>query len=325
MSLAILAWLLIAVLNALLSGRFWLWLVPYLVPPIAFLVVPLVLVVAALFTRPRWWITAVALAGLLAGGSQAGINLAALGTGPGPVPPGALRVITWSTGIDEGISKPDQVFQYLRSQHADIYLLGEYVPAKAGPAVLHHYFPGYTIVTSGDLLTLSRLPVVAVKVLTSGAAAGSSFGVIRTDVRANGRILSVYDVHMPVQIDVSSPLRAKFYRLLRARTAQRGADFSALERDVTSNKLPVLVAGDFNTTPAMGEIRGIAGVLRDAITANRSLFPASWDTYFPVTLVRLDWAFTSPGVHVYRYDFLNAQDISDHRAQRLIFTVGHAS
>jgi GT2 family glycosyltransferase/endonuclease/exonuclease/phosphatase family metal-dependent hydrolase len=332
LSALIVAWLLLAVLNLLLSGRFWLWILPYLLPPAAFLAIPLVLTALTPLVRPRWWITAGALAGLLAGGSQAGINLAALGPGPGPVPAGSLRVVTWSTGIVDGISRPDRIFQYLQSLHADVYLLGEYLPSAAGPAVLRHYFPGYTAVADGDLLTLSRLPVVAIKMLPAAPPAGSTFDqqfavvkAIRTDVRADGRILSLYNVHMPVQIDVSSPLRAKFYRLLRTRAAQRRDDFGALDRDVAANKLPVLVAGDFNTSPAMGDMRGIAGMLRDAITVNRSLFPASWDSQFPLALVRLDWAFTSPGVNVSRYDFLDAQAISDHRAQSLMISLGKPS
>ena len=334
---AVLAWLLFAVANLAVSGHFWLWAVPDLLPPLMFLAVPAGLGGLALALRRRTLPVALAVAGLVVGVPQSGLNPGALGPGPGPAPAGAIHVFSWNAEVWNLWDDPAHFYQFLRAQHADVYLLQEYQQAD-DPAVtaadeqrLHAAFPGYTMVERGELLTISRLPVVGVRVLGT-TPAGTSYQdyyqavkSLRTDVRTGGRVVSLYNVHIPIQIDLSSPLRATFYRLLRARAGSRRVQYHALARDIDANPLPKLVAGDFNTSPDMGEIHTILGRLHSATAANRSLYPTSWNAHWWPRLWRLDWAFTSSDVHVYRYAFRDPQGMSDHRAQDLLIAPGNGS
>ena len=215
-----------------------------------------------------------------------------------------------------------------------MYLLQEYQPADdpavaaADDARLRAAFPGYTVVAHGELLTLSRLPVVQVRDLPATPAGSGwidyyrSVKSLRTDLRVGSAVLSVYNVHMPIPLDLSSPFSAYCYRTMRERYAARRVQFAGLTRDLDANPGPVLVAGDFNTSPDMGDMRALTSRLRSAIPANRSFYPTSWNAHWQVQLWRLDWAFTSGQVHVYRYALQRSAGMSDHRAQVLRVGLG---
>jgi endonuclease/exonuclease/phosphatase (EEP) superfamily protein YafD len=318
------AWLVFAACNVVLSGRWWLWLVPDLLPPVAFALVPAVLVgCTALLRLERRWML-VALVGLAVGGAQAGFNPSALLPPPGPVAGTDLTVVSWNAEVWDEWDDPARFLAFLHAQDADVYLLQEYEEHGLRPGD----FPGYTAIERGELLTLTRLPVRQVVALPAEPAPGSTWRQVyeqvkslRVDVTAGGRSMSLYNVHMPIPLDLVSPLSARFHEQLRLRAAARDRQFTALERDVHGNDNPILVAGDFNTSPAMGELRPLAGELDDAAGANRSLYPASWRSYWPVSLWRLDWAFTSDQVAVRRNAFVDPLGMSDHSLQRIELTV----
>jgi endonuclease/exonuclease/phosphatase family metal-dependent hydrolase len=101
----------------------------------------------------------------------------------------------------------------------------------------------------------------------------------------------------------------------------REPQIAALNADVDDNTNAVLVAGDWNTTPAMGDRRKVTSKLSDAISANRSLDPLSWpDRGLLPLLTRLDWTFTNK-LSVSRYSFESAHGLSDHRGQSLTVAV----
>lgn len=318
------AWLVFAALNVLLSGRWWLWLVPDLLPPLAFALAPVVLTacVAALRLGRRPML--VALAGLVVGGAQAGFNPAALLPSPGPVAGTPVKVVSWNTEVWDAWDDPGRFVAFLRAEDADVYLLQEYEEHGLRPGD----FPGYTAIERGELLTLTRLPVRQVVALPAEPPPGSSWRQVyeqvkslRVDVTSGGGTLSVYNVHMPIPLDLVNPLSARFHEQLRLRAQARDRQYTALEHDVAGNHNPILVAGDFNTSPAMGDIRPLADRLNDAASANRSLYPASWRSYWPAALWRLDWAFTSDQVTVRRNEFVDPHGMSDHHLQRIELTV----
>jgi endonuclease/exonuclease/phosphatase (EEP) superfamily protein YafD len=338
-SVVAVGWLALAALGPLLHGRSWVLTFPQLLPPIMYLAVPAALVVLAVLLRPRRLRVVLALAGLLLGAAQSGLNVAALAPGPGPAPAAALRVLSWNTEVWTDAAGADRHYRFLRAQHADVYLLQEYQPfadraqQAADLARIRAAFPGYTMVTRGELLTLSRLPVASVTALPTDPPAGSSWYVeyqtvkaLRTDLLVGGRILSVYNVHMPIPLDLTSPLRGRFYQEVQDRHAHRVVDYRALEADIRRDGHPVLVGGDFNTGQAMGGLHAAHLRLRDAARAGRTmLYPLSWNARWPAEPWRLDWAFTSPDVRVHRYRFIDPQGQSDHRAQQLVISLRGAA
>ncbi|MEJ3744239.1 endonuclease/exonuclease/phosphatase family protein [Actinomycetes bacterium KLBMP 9797] len=331
-------WLLFVVVHLLVSGRVWWWRPADLVPPPAFLVIPVLLALAAVPCRRSRRPAAVLAAGALAiGTSLAGVNATGMLTGGGPVPPGALRVVAWNTGYWHEAGETADFYDLLRAQHADVYLLQEYLNYPADVPVridevdrLRAELPGYDIAVAGELVTLSRYPIVDQRALDAPGAppppADTDFPefwrhkALRTDLRVGDGVLSVYNVHVttPIWIGGPGPLSRSFWDTIRDLDAERGPHLRALAADVSTNDGPVLVVGDMNTTPAMGERQAFPAGLRDAAAASGAPYLASWpaDGSFP-RWWRLDWALVSPGMTVHRYDFVDPAGLSDHRLQFL--------
>ncbi|MEU6401531.1 endonuclease/exonuclease/phosphatase family protein [Streptomyces sp. NPDC046985] len=341
-------WLAFVLVHLALSGRWWPMLVPDLAPPIAYLAVPLLLAVLAVAGRlrrsapaRRVTFTAVAAAALslaLAWNST-GLQWGVLfHDSPAGAPD--LRVVSWNTRYWGAGADRTRFFRTIRAQHADVYLLQEYITtyddgATAQPvdelAALHRSFPGYRVFVRGELVTLSRLPVVAAHSVGPGAAVENAHTpwqtafdeekVLRTDVRVHGRTVSLYNVHVPVQINVGlNPLGSRLYRMMRANDRARQSQFAGLADELRDNGLPTVVAGDFNTSPVMGDLRTLRGMGRDAADAGDSLYPGTW-SLLGAPLWRLDWAFTRGGITADHYRIDPMGDISDHRAQVMSFTV----
>ncbi|SBT43280.1 endonuclease/exonuclease/phosphatase family protein [Micromonospora auratinigra] len=329
------AWLVLVVAHRLLSGRWWLWLAPELIPPLAFVAVPALLLVAAPLAgrgwRPRTAL--LALAGLLLGAGLAGLNPAVLRSPP-PAPPDALRLVSWNTTVWNATDDPDAFYALLTARHADVYLLQEYKPdddpvrRDADLARLRREFPGYQVVLRGELVTVTRFPVVGVTALPADPPPGSDWRTdywevksLRTDLRVRGRTVSVYNTHILVPLDLSSPLRELFYDRRHEFFQRRETQYRALARDLDRNPNPLLVAGDLNTSPAMGDLRRLTDRLTDAGRASGSAYPTSW-TIAGRRWWRLDWTFVSPGWTVHRYRLRDARDMSDHRMQDVLLSLG---
>ncbi|MET7424831.1 endonuclease/exonuclease/phosphatase family protein [Dactylosporangium sp. NPDC005555] len=330
------AWLTFVCLQQLLTGRWWLWLLPDLLPPLTFLLVPVLLIAAlpaALLSGRRVPVTAtrLVLAGTVAAGALGwpynGIDVHSgpAGTGPG------LRVFAWNTAYWGQDVPRDRFYAFLRSQHADVYLLQEYLhwDETAGldgarqvddePA-LRAAFPGYAIAARGELLTLSRLPIVASPPVgpdrdLADRAAGfdqvfAAAKVLRTDLDAGGHTISAYNVHLPVHIDLA--VSRRFFALIRERDEGRRRQLAGLRADLAANHRPAIIAGDFNTSPAMGDLAALRETLDAAGTA---VYPGSWPAGLP--LWRIDWTFTTAGLVADDYRLVDSDGLSDHRAQQV--------
>ncbi|TDB76207.1 endonuclease/exonuclease/phosphatase family protein [Micromonospora sp. KC723] len=336
----------------LLTGEHWWWRLAELPPPLLFAAVPALLLTLAPLARPvRWRLAAAALCCLAIGLDLAGLNPYALpGVGGAtPAPAGALRVFSWNTEYWHDGDDPRRFYDHLAAQRADVYLLQEHVgwdlaghrPIRVDHvAELRARFPGYQVVATGEMLTMSRYPIVAWRGLDgwpyladparNGTPAGSDFAeyyrhkVLRTDLRVGERVLSVYNVHVPVQLDISmDPTSSEFTGFMRAQQDRRQAHYRALRADLATNPYGRLVAGDFNATSAMGELRDLAGQLTDAAVAGDRLYPASWPDGAPKW--RLDWAFTDGPVRTHEYRMVPAHGMSDHSGQQVTVSLGDDS
>lgn len=332
-------WLVFVVTHMLMSGRVWWWRPADLVPPVAFVVVPILLAVAALPCRRTRWPAVVLSAGaLVIGTNLAGLNVAGPVRAGSSVPPDALRIVTWNTEYWYEPGQSDRFYAFLRDLDADVYLLQEYLRWPGEPQQVHDLdriaeeMPGYEVVAAGELITLSRVPIVRQRALDppdlgepddSGFPEFWRYKALRTDVRVGEKVLSLYNVHVPTPIWVGgpSPFESLFWDVIHDAYVERGPHLRVLAEDVAANDNPVLVAGDMNTTSAMGDTRRFPDGLRDAAYANPSLAPASWPATGSLpTLWRLDWALVSADVTVHTYEFLDPHGLSDHRVQFLAVT-----
>jgi endonuclease/exonuclease/phosphatase (EEP) superfamily protein YafD len=335
-----LVWLGYVLVHLVLSGRWWPMLLPDLAPPLVFVLVPLALVALSALgflrgaggrpvTRVRTWIPILAaVAALVAGVEPAGLNLDVFDHGVAP-PAGALHVVSWNTEYWDRDDDPSRFYAYLRSFHADVYLLQEYLNWHAGAplrvddsARLRAEFPGYQIATVGELLTLSRVPIVSSAGLDDSrwypsVPAGSDFPdfwrdkTLRTTLKVGSTNLSIYNVHIPVQL---GPIGVSLLAEMHQQASRRDAAWRALAADLAETSGPKLVAGDFNTTPAMGELSHLDELLRRAQPTNGQLYPTSWSAR-SVGLWRLDFAYYSASITIDQYNFRDSAGFSDHDAQ----------
>jgi endonuclease/exonuclease/phosphatase (EEP) superfamily protein YafD len=335
--IAVVGWAVFLLMQILLAGRWWLWSVPEDIPPVLLIAVPLLLL-AAVLTRLgrgiRRPLSATVLVTLVAGVPLAGINLDVLlphSDRPGAHP---VKVFSWNADYWDMEDDPRTFIGYLQSKHADVYLLQEYLywhdgdGADSGPvridkvAQLSAAFPGYHIEVDGELLTMSRLPVVATYPdnPTGGPEPWYWKGrkAQRVDLSVDGKVLSVYNVHLPQTLDLGrNPFTADFYRFLHYQDGRLQTQLDQLRADLNSNHNPKLVTGDFNSS-WMGTLVRLPGGLDRHDPTSGSPLPISFSFLGPIPpLWRFDWVFTTSNVSVTGYRFVSSDGLSDHLGQQL--------
>jgi endonuclease/exonuclease/phosphatase family metal-dependent hydrolase len=328
------AWTMFLVLHVLFTGRWWPWLIVEATPPLTLVAVPLLLLVLAPLARPvRRRLLVVLVILLLAGAHLAGYGPRWSGTAAGPGGT-AVKVFAWSTDYWQMSDDKDAFYAFLRRQDADVYLLQEYLYWKEDnrphdqpiriddSARLRAEFPGYRLSVDGELLTLSRLPIVAThhrRVTGPGTDwYWKGTKTQRTDIRVGGRTVSFYNVHLPVPFRIGDhPLSGRFYRFLEEQSTWRLRELRRLRTDLTANPHPAVVAGDFNS-PWMELSSPGAGTRVHSPTG--SVLPArSWPVsdYSLPRLWRLDWLYTTGGLTVPGYHFGGGEAFSDHVSQQI--------
>ncbi|MFF1904358.1 glycosyltransferase [Kitasatospora sp. NPDC058218] len=347
-------WLFYAVLRRSVSGR-WHWAILLdATPPVFLVAIPLLLLVAsaAACGRRRRWAAALALPPLLlALVTGSGLNWPALWHGERTVPAGALHVVSFNTQYWAASTDVDRLYDLVHRQNADVYLFQEHVVWQAGrgedgylrlddDARLAAEFPGYHIARRGELLTVSRFPIVAQPAVGTGAELepDAPFGrvfardkVLRTDLQVGSKVFSVYNVHVTVPLapDLDPFSDFDFDSYFRRKFDWRRAEIRGLEQDLAGNPHQVLISGDFNASASMRDLDGLRDRADDAIRANNDFLPLSWKFSAPAgfdwdsavnrsfPFWRLDWSFTVGPVRVHRYDFRPTDGISEHRLQDL--------
>jgi endonuclease/exonuclease/phosphatase (EEP) superfamily protein YafD len=347
-------WLLYAVVRWVISGR-WHWAILLdSAPPLFLVAIPAVLLLAGAAAcdwrrRSATWIS---LAALLFGLPFTGFNWPALWRDEGTVPPGALHVVSLNTQYWGQATSVDRVYALLRRQHADLYLLQEHVGWRAGLGEEGYYrlddddrlraeFPGYNIIRRGELLTISRFPVVAQPPIGPAVALDAdptaTFAqrflrdkVMRTDLRIGDKILSVYNVHITVPLapdNLNLFSGFDFDGYFHRKFTWRQEEFRGLENDLAANPNPKLISGDFNATASMRDLDRLRSMADDALRANTDFIPLSWkfsapagfewDSVFnrPLPFWRVDWTFTAGPVTVHRNTYESTDGVSEHRLQ----------
>ncbi|MFJ9825772.1 endonuclease/exonuclease/phosphatase family protein [Streptomyces sp. NPDC101160] len=336
---AAVAWLVLLIVEWAADGRIWLGNLVGIVPPAAFVLVPLLLAALAPLARgaARWRSLGAAGLALLLGLGQSGVDPAALWRAKPRPGTDAVRVLAWNTNSwNQMLGTQDHFYAFLKAKHADVYLLHEYQHVTADRkgrlpvddlARLRREFPGYGIAVRGELVTLSRFPIVGqpavgpARAVPAGADWRTTYReskVLRTDVLVRGRVVSFYNVHMPVWNSMPDGLLSPaFYRHMRERFAPRRAQYEGLEADVAANRHPVVVAGDFNATAAMADLDPLRERLADAADVSTDPYPTSWEEGGWKPFWRTDWAFTGNGARAERYSFGDPEKLSDHATQDL--------
>lgn len=342
-------WLVFVVLQLLLAPVWPLWTLVDLVPPVLFVVVPVLVLLLAVpwpvarVRMPVWsrtGVIAVAVAASVLGAGQSGLNWPALfgGGGAEPTTAGAIRVVSWDTLMWGQHKNCAQFYGYLLAQHADVYLLQEHVQGVTNQlspigdtAALLAAFPGYHVATAGELVTLSRFPIVAARPLATSATPPPDvtytawpdfwrYRILRTDIAAPGHVLTFYNLDLPDVFDLDlNPLEPRFYATVDELSASREIQFRALHADLGHDPGPAVISGVTNTLPDSGQLHWFDG-LSDAARAGGGFYPTTL-AFNGLSLWRMDWTFTTSAVRVHSYRLVDPAGLSTHRLQSFVISL----
>lgn len=332
------SWLAFVIIHELVTGKVWVWVLPGMAPPIVFVVLPALFVVLVfLLTRFRMGVIATSVAAFTVAIPSTGVNFAAFWPKAEAASKGVpIKIVQMNTDYwgqlrDGTLTDPrnkDAMLDYLRALDADVYLLqehmnrdGDFAPPVTDLSDVAAKFPEYEATTAGTLLTLSRLPVVDHEVVPSDNEPTLHLPpppyALRVNVQIGDNVVSTYNVHMPIQIIIEKNwFSADFYDEIRRRHFIRAEEFRALTADVADNPLPLVVAGDFNTSPAMGDNRPLLDVTEDAASFSDMLYPATWRVGGQLPkLWRNDWFLIRNDIRVTGFESRDPEGNSDHLVQ----------
>ncbi len=297
-------------LHVWLMGRVWWWNIFLVIPPNVFLGVFVILFLVGLMRRR--WIGLLILClsfPLVWMNSDVVLPFAkqVMSNANGPV------IFNWNTEYWQDGDRQD-FYAFIHAQQADVILLQEHMNRQDEP-LLHDFdeitqqFPGYTLVMNGELITLTKYPIV-------DTVRSTQF--LRTDLRIQNQVVSVYNVHLSNPVNPSllkQPVR--FMQSLHKYFVMRSGQFTALEQDISANPLPHYIAGDFNTSHAMGSMRWFLTRFTDAATRGTSHFPATWTDRI-LRVWRIDWALADPSLPIASYEIIPVvTSSSDHAGLRV--------
>lgn len=186
--------------------------------------------------------------------------------------PGAIRLMSYN--IERGLGGHDAIERAIRAQHPDIVCLQESqgvykTRAFAAGVRLAARFPGWSVAQSGDVMTLSRFPLLSRR----DFPLRGTRRVLETTLQTPRGPLRVLNVHVStsfagqpyprptwkgriaqLETDIGPSARARLEQIAPLRRAVAASDA----------RVPLIVAGDFNSPPRGWFYRAIAAGLDDA-------------------------------------------------------------
>ncbi len=320
------------------------------IPTFIFVLIPIFWLGFELFQKERklCWSIGASLA-LLLGITQSDLNL---------LPPPKtvittnssqeLKIFNWNTNCWDQHKNKDQFYRYLKKQQADVYLLQEYLYGSLDwsdpknqisaaeirrqkffricsvvPGFPIHYqwiddtqrlkteFPGYYLATNQQFVIISRFPIIS-----SQADYSEQYAV--TDLKIRGRTVRFFNVHLLLHIEPENPLKPYFYEALRRRFLARKLALKNLQRDLQNTKHDYLIAGDFNSSKAMGVMGELFKQHQDAASYSRELLPLTFQ-FAGLKLWRFDYVLLPKkgNLQVKSFRNLKHNGLSDHDPQWL--------
>ena len=234
-----------------------------------------------------------------------------------PAPHANLKIATFNT--EYWHTSESELVDAVHYEDMDVVLFQEHLAKHGetwGPtnriAELKAVLKERVVDSEGEVVTVSKWPIVYRRAYSDGGPDGQ---VLRTDLNIDGRIVSVYNMHLPVHLHMellANPMA--FYRDLKANAARRERTLKTVIDDISSNKNPVVVGGDFNASYAMHGADWFRTHLSDAYAAAHCERPGDTFTMNKIMSWRIDYIYVSKQLTPTGYCTETREDISDHRA-----------
>jgi hypothetical protein len=232
-----------------------------------------------------------------------------------------ILIFNWNTEFWE--NDRQSLYNFLKEQNADIYQLQERLTptSLAGEfeeiddlKELKELFPDYNIAAFSEYITISKYPIR--DIVYSEA---NSF--LRTDISINNEIISFYNVHMPVHIDLSQKLNIK-YLLTNAkiRFKWRSEEFKKLEKDLQINSHTKYISGDFNSIRSMRTMDNLLEDYIDSTKYSNRLLLGTW-TLYGIRGWRIDYNLVDKNIEIIKHEDIDPQNLSDHWGQKVYIII----
>jgi endonuclease/exonuclease/phosphatase family metal-dependent hydrolase len=154
---------------------------------------------------------------------------------------------------------------------------------------------------------------------------GAGNECIYVDLKVNGKDLRVYNVHLQsISFDkddytylekvtkdmvVEKGSSKRILKMLRAAFKERSAQVDLMKAHMSSCKIPYIIAGDFNDTPASYAVTKITESLNNAFIKKGSGLGRTYNGEFPN--FQIDYIATTKDIEVTNYHIIKAK-LSDH-------------
>lgn len=321
----IIIWGIFIIAHYLIVGNFWFGNVLSIIPPIVLLLASIIMFFLSFFLlldkkqESKKFIIGISVAALTIFISFPLTDIYI--SSPRILDNGDFSIFTFNTEYWEREERLPDLFDFLREQNADVYHLQEFFPEirmngydQEGLSKtiddLRVAFPNYEIIQLGEFVTMSRLPISQYEYNPEGA-------YLKTDIWVNDKIVSFYNVHVPVHIN----LRKNFVTIIpdiKDRFYWREEVFDILENEIAENTRPKIVTGDFNTTKAMRSMEPLLNSLTDSKEFLGKAFEASWEIS-GMYLWRIDYILGNEDIKFKTYETLDSGILSDHEAIRVTY------
>lgn len=304
-----------------ISGNFWVWNIFSLVP--AILLIPITIIFQLIWIRrflrnknTNILINLLLFFILLTSFRLSEFNIHALFKKESPDLENSISLFNWNTEYWHNKKDAQTFYSFLKNQNADIYHLQERILVHERFGInnpddietLASEFSEYQLITSDEMITMTRLPVVNI--------VKSEHKFLRVDMLVKDKVVSFYNVHIPVHLDVSSlenPLN--FISTMRSKYYWREDEYDLLLNDIKNNSNPIVISGDFNTTKSMNRMNKFKGYT-DSQKISGNLFPATWNI-FGLKLWRIDYVLGNKNIKFLTHEDVSPEKLSDHWGQKI--------
>ncbi|HYH02355.1 MAG TPA: endonuclease/exonuclease/phosphatase family protein [Bacillota bacterium] len=339
-------WLGFTGLHLLCTGNNPVWNVVGNLPPFLFAVIPLYLLLWELLRRPRkLGAVGIVFVALLLGMTQTDFNWSYFNeSAKSSANVKEIRIFNWNTSFWDQNKDRQRFFEFLNQQKSDILILQEYLHAanegsrinqqrlfSICPAIAgfpRHYvelddrlqirntFPGFYFATLRQFVLISRFPILA-------SHLDSSEQYAYYDLKIYGRVIRVFNVHILLHLEMENPFRRGYYEALQRRFEGRKLAFRNLLRDLRLTQTDYLIAGDFNSTKAMGVMGNLLRETTDAVKYSSEVIPVTI-TFNGLRLWRFDYVLLAKKARhlkVKSFKILDCAQLSDHNPQTVVLNL----
>lgn len=252
-----------------------------------------------------------------------------------------IRLMTYNVhsfkkyGENNDVSTKAQILKTIKTQNPDIICFQEFFTRRKGEYDLidsvkkrlkltHYYF----VPSSGNdyeefgLAIFSRYPIKNKGKVSFGEHAGN--GSIYIDVAVTEQVFRVYNVHLQsisfekqdydyigkvAKMDTEYKSSRRIASMLKAAFQRRSEQVKLMKAEMQQCKIPYIIAGDFNDTPASYCVTQITHSLKNAFKEKGSGFGKTYNGAFPN--FQIDYIATTKDFDIINHH-ISKEKLSDH-------------